>query len=1264
MKAASKKAASKKAASKKAASKKAASKKAASKKAGRTRGRPRNSNSGERTSSQKAGFSSPFEVRAADIANLNEEHFKEFVKALIRCERNEASFAGGDTIFGDEMKAADEGADAITSYFRTSVAPDAQRVARLIPDGETVWQLKAEKRGPSAAQLKKELGKPAVKAVLRNGGNYVLVAQQPADATSQVRNGKELRRISKSKRAFFVGQSQLELCGRRYPSLARQVSVFTGAADAFGGLKAGTEWSREFEHATAFQPSNGRTEQIGQIVDWLKSPNRVPAGNIRVLGPPGIGKTRLVLEALRAADYLQASVYATGRNSVPPTFLTRASSTDWECVLVVDECRNSDWRELIGAFGQIFNRIRLITIGHTGDETAGSYGPTTKVIIVEHLSAEAIERILASKSPLITPDRAAWVAQKTGGYVKLALLLADAIADTSDEKLEQLDKKRVICDYLRTILGTEKSLNLFKMMALFTRIGFSGKASSQFEYLARHLGIAHVDADSVRGEAERRGIVSRAEPYCYVTPELLQDWLVTELLHDSFSATSSLFQGAPQDLLSLAAPRLSRFVDEGIPGARELVESLIRTNPAFAEVHSLANEQVAHALVRLARASRSETTALLNRWLRSADLNEVSSTVRSELVYLLLEAMWHIDTFSFAFERMLHLASMESDPGLANNATGSILSVFLVHLAPTLAPYSARLEVAQRLIKSAPAAVRLLLVEAVGKGLEVQETGIVSPPGRSLRDNWNPSSNEETLAAKRGALDFVIAALADIDTSIQSKAASEIVQSFRSLLWAGLSADALRALRAVGLESYSVRESLEHAIAFDKDRITEKSMNEIRQFYMELPVDLLSDVRFATSGWDIVEEERSTLGLRQSPNLPELASRVLLSDQHQQVVSILVSEQARNSGPLAYELGRTDGNRILWACIVAQKDGARAVWVASIYLAGFLDALPEEQSIIAALLSSENRRLKEIGSRAVASITPNVSVLADVIERIGRHEIDPSWLSGIQLGRWTSRVDAGLLSGLLRALLAHSELGVEVALDAAQMAIHGGTAIDKEVLCEIAVMALRLRRQDSYRWAKVAKAALPEHAFAIGRALLSTPGSFAGTQSADEASAVFEKCVDVSGKSLALEGLEQAVLGNRYNARVVKLLSRRMIDAVGIENLLKWADGHGDLAQTVLAELAPKTPTPVVLVMFEHFGISGAFASGFGARFMSGGHWGPSSGYYADKANQLEKWANNVELPGKFRAWAAAFAIHVRRRASEALADERQESELEKLDER
>lgn len=1225
-----------------------------------SRRRSRNASAAAKTRAprQKVASVTPFEVHAGDLANLNEEQLKEFVKALLRCERPGASIDTGLAIFGDEMKAPDDGGDAVASTVIVSSDGTGSVEER------TVWQLKAEKRPPTEAQLRKELRKPAVREVLRTGGKYVVVALQPNAAPAQREMQKKLRRLAKSDRASFVGQSELEQRARRFPSLARLVSYLRSSVDAFGALKAGLEWSIETPHTVEFEKADGRGELVAEIQAWLRSKADVQA-SLRVIGPPGVGKTRLVLEAIRMAGLLPITLYAQGRNAIPPALLAKiANTTDIRAVLVIDECRIGEMNEFVSSYGHVLDRIRLITIGHIEDEQRELYGPATRVIKLVPLGADAVSTIVRRFRSSITETRANWTAKKSGGYVKLALLLAESVAGDADTQLERLDEQAKVCEYLGRVLKTDKNLLLFKLMALFTKVGLSPPVGLQFEFLAKSLGVSPLEAGQVRGEAESRGLIARADPYCYVTPELLQDWLVIALLRDSYPEILALLRGASPDLLAQAAPRIARFVSERLPRAEQLAGDLLGTLPVFGEPSALKDRNSARAISRLARAAPSALAARLKEWLSTDEGKKLAAESESEFVYLLLELLWHPEFFDFAFSELVTLADVTPRQGIANDAKGALRSVFLVHLAPTLVDYSRRIAAARQVLAAASSTLRVLFLDSAAAALDVHETGIVAPIGRELGGSWKPQSREVEMGARRDALTLVLGALGDPEVSVRQKAADVLIHSFRSLLWLGMHVDAVAALRRLPLNTPGLREEVEHAIGFDAKRISPEALALVRQLYAELPTDLMAELRFAVGGWDALSDERTKLQLRKSHSVAELAAEVLRTKMLAEAVKLLVSDEAKNPGPVAYELGRLDSDLNVWPLFRISREAAKSAWVASIYLSGHLSGRPDKESFHAQLLASDDRFVVEAAVRAVPGYEPSLLLLQQVESLLRRGRVEAHWLAGIQLGRWSSRVNHDGFVSILRALAGSNDEGVRVALDAAQMAIHGEVELPSDVLLTLSIRGLDVAQRDLWRWAEVAKIATETHALEVGKSIIRATSHVSNLWLSDEIREVLTLAIKASGPVLARHALDATIADGKYDQRLVHVLGPEIVDVLGEEAVVDWAVDHGELGQAVLGEILPVSPTPPVFKAFQRFGIGSIFARAFAGAAQRATFWGPVSKHYEAEAEKFEQWASAEAASAPFRSWAGGLSKAYRERAKEELLGEQRDEKLKELDER
>jgi hypothetical protein len=272
----------------------------------------------------------PFAVTASEIAALDDMQFRRFMGDLLR---NEIAAYGGlpEELIGNPGDATDDGQD--TETVRPARATDTEDL--FVPVGTTVWQFKAEKRAPAAASFRKELAKERPKAVLGEGGFYRFVAQQPSgNESAKSALLKEVAGRARAGRVQFFAQARLAERARRFPALAL-IPIFRRPLERVHPY----EWWARAYAATQFDQES-RSRELEELTQWLREATR-PA-HVRVVGPAGVGKTRLVLEALRRAGMAAATVYAANPGSGHFDSLFQwIAAAGARAVLVVDECNET-----------------------------------------------------------------------------------------------------------------------------------------------------------------------------------------------------------------------------------------------------------------------------------------------------------------------------------------------------------------------------------------------------------------------------------------------------------------------------------------------------------------------------------------------------------------------------------------------------------------------------------------------------------------------------------------------------------------------------------------------------------------------------------------------------------------------------------------------------------------------------------------------------------------------------------------------------------
>lgn len=242
----------------------------------------------------------PFSVDPTSIAALGGSNFATFVNRLLAVETAALGLSGTALETTYQENVGDGGVDA---GLRSDVG------SSWIPVGESAWQFKAGDLAPAACAT--ELGGAArALEVLRTGGKYRL-ALGKALTSQKVKKRRDALRSKAMEVGIDLADDSIEVLtadtlarwAEAYPALA--VSPLLTSTGWLGSTFS--EWSSSAHHVTTWAPSASRDREIAALRHVIEDPNG--QADVHVDGFSGLGKTRLVMEALRGRPYERLVVY-------------------------------------------------------------------------------------------------------------------------------------------------------------------------------------------------------------------------------------------------------------------------------------------------------------------------------------------------------------------------------------------------------------------------------------------------------------------------------------------------------------------------------------------------------------------------------------------------------------------------------------------------------------------------------------------------------------------------------------------------------------------------------------------------------------------------------------------------------------------------------------------------------------------------------------------------------------------------------------------
>jgi hypothetical protein len=292
------------------------------------------------------------------LRNLGSADAVRLARELIFAEAGRLNLPLGGFQMSGRVNVGDEGIDGRTNF------PDAS--GTLFPTGRQVWQVKSGTTEPRAADEFKPEHEGLLEAV-RSGWAYVLFwtndPEDPRRKAWMTKFREDAQKVVPGLEPTFLLLEDIERLANQHPAALMRA----GAVPHYGVLSLET-WGRSFLEVE-FVSDDQRDAALEAIGSHLATDDPSDT-SIHIFGDTGVGKSRVVYEALNQDGRRERTVVAPSYEALNQALLTHIAETEnSDLVLVVDDCTRAGQEPL--AVSQLCKRTSATSNGRE------SVGPAT-----------------------------------------------------------------------------------------------------------------------------------------------------------------------------------------------------------------------------------------------------------------------------------------------------------------------------------------------------------------------------------------------------------------------------------------------------------------------------------------------------------------------------------------------------------------------------------------------------------------------------------------------------------------------------------------------------------------------------------------------------------------------------------------------------------------------------------------------------------------------------------------------------------------------
>jgi hypothetical protein len=1236
-----------------------------------------------------------FTIKKSALRDLNAEDATQLFRGLLWCEVRRIGLSPHNVIISLDTNVADGGIDAcVTGNVNADSILVKGTTRYQVKAGHRFkpWQLSALKKelfGKSTAKPSKKILAPEICDCLNKKDRYVLITFGYDLTPSQQSAAKE--HLTKLLQACGYRAPKVDVFGQG--QVIGQLSLFPSLSLAFqnkSGLSFRTveEWKAQGDMVQALQLSDDQARVIKTIREELRGTKH---RHLRLIGEPGLGKTRLALEALTAEDLAPQALYVLHaedfqRSQLFNELLRKDAAEN--VTLVIDECSEKERASIWNSFREREN-IRLLTIDHGPEQ---SRDDAMMVLDLPRLPDDQIKAILGSYVPK-NVDPSHWVAWCEGSP-----RVAHAVGENLKSNPEDLLKppatvpiwERFIAGYdTRDSQSSQETLTILRHIALFTKFGFEDPVAHEAKFIwqliqkANSLITWERFQELVARLRQRR--ILQGKRTLFIVPKALHIHLWINYW-DTYGRDFSFvdfFAGVPSQLQNWF---LQFFIyGHASSVARDTIGRILSPAGPFSNREFLISPAGTRFINYLAEADPGNTLTLIERTFGNWSIENLLAFKegRQDIVWALEKiAVWK-EYFPRATKMLIKLALAENS-NYGNNSTGVLRELFRTGLgwAATQSPPVERFAIINELLRSQEE-------QEVGLGLSLCEewlsTGggfrIVGAEYQGLRPElefWKPKIWKQVFDAWLLCWKHLWSVSRDWQAERRQLANRIFVDAGLELVnFKPISAEIMDTLVKLAEDDATDRKEFTHRLIgklrFRSERLPRELVNQLRALDKKLTGQSFWErfCRFVlNTNWD---EDYTVKGDKvRELSRPSLLVKKLVAEvvREPTLLSTYLPKIVREEGHRLPEFGRLLATKVNQESVVreiisAQLDAdlSKNTQFIGGYFSGFRAQNSDRwESFVQELLRSE--RTRALGITIVLYSGRSESVLRMLLQMFRSNAVDASVFNGLAWEAPKAAFPPDMVEEVLQALVnTNNEQSLRVAIDLADYYFFNKEdprSCDEQLLFNLVTAAYFFRRDNNehhhYAWYRVTKGfreRFPHRDIEVFKAILSSgndlgirhsnyPAQIADAIARDhpaDAWAIISKNLESEEeRSVWLE----MWLGEAFSFDNDKFVGP--ITAFDPESVIAWVMEKPAKRTRKLLRCLPKTLDEdrggkLTRLFVETVG-DGELGDYLMGHFWTGGWSGPESAYLAGKRDKARDWVSQIKS-GKTLAWLYRYIEHL-----------------------